>query len=384
MRPVHGKCLRTRVLACGVLALLLTSVPRIAAVQESEPSHKTAKKKTASAKKELTTKEARLDFIRRAQIWTPTNVAEMDLRAGPPGPGTFGPNEMVTCDYVDTKLPGTSRKFECAIHEGETVKVRYGQTNGKVEGAVIASRLLWALGFGADRLYPVTVTCRGCSADPWTKRARVPGQQVFGPAAIELKPEGHEMNSKDKGGWAWFELDLVDERAGGAPREQRDALKLLAVLMQHTDTKPEQERLICLPNGSTEGGGCDKPFMMLHDGGLTFGHANYLNLTTTGSVNFEAWAKTPVWRDAAACVGHLSRSATGTLGDPKISEAGRQFLADLLGQLTDRQLHDLFDVARVDLRSRKPNSSAPAATVDEWVAAFKQKRDEIVNHHCPS
>jgi hypothetical protein len=80
----------------------------------------------------------------------------------------------------------------------------------------------------------------------------------------------------------------------------------------------------------------------------------------------------------------MSQSYTGTLGDPKITEAGRKFLADLLVQLTDQQLRDLFDVARVDRRSRKPTSEEPAASVDEWVAAFKHKRDEIVNHRCPS
>lgn len=80
----------------------------------------------------------------------------------------------------------------------------------------------------------------------------------------------------------------------------------------------------------------------------------------------------------------MSKSNTGTLDDPKISEGGRQFLADLLVQLTDQQLHDLFDVARVDHRSRRPDSSEAPATVDEWVAAFKHKRDEIVTNRCRS
>jgi hypothetical protein len=343
------------------------------------------KKKTASPKKELTTKEARLAFIQKAQVWAATNVAAMDLKAGPQGSGAFQPNEMVACDYVEKKtLPGTSQKFDCAISEGDVVKVRYGERNGKVEGAVLASRLLWALGFGADRLYPVRVTCRGCSSDPWNSRERVPGEKLFDPAAIERKPAGHEMKSEQKGGWAWPELDLVDERQGGAPPAQRDALKLLAVFLQHTDNKQQNERLLCLPKGREAGATCDKPFMMLHDVGLTFGQANVFNRTSVGSVNFSEWSKTPVWKDAAACVGNLSKSATGTLDNPRIGEAGRQFLADLLVQLTDRQLHDLFEVARVDHRSRRPDSAEPPASVDEWVAAFKHKRDEIVAKRCPS
>jgi hypothetical protein len=343
------------------------------------------KKKTASPKKELTTKEARLAFIQKAQVWAATNVAAMDLKTGPQGSGAFQPNEMVACDYVEKKtLPGTSQKFDCAISEGDVVKVRYGERNGKVEGAVLASRLLWALGFGADRLYPVRVTCRGCSSDPWNSRDRVPGEKLFDPAAIERKPAGHEMKSEQKGGWAWPELDLVDERQGGAPPAQRDALKLLAVFLQHTDNKQQNERLLCLPKGREAGATCDKPFMMLHDVGLTFGQANRFNRTSVGSVNFSEWSKTPVWKDAAACVGNLSKSATGTLDNPRIGEAGRQFLADLLVQLTDRQLHDLFEVARVDHRSRRPDSAEPPASVDEWVAAFKHKRDEIVAKRCPS
>jgi hypothetical protein len=336
--------------------------------------------------KEKLTEQARLAAIAKAQVWTPTNVPAMDLRMGPQGPGAYQPDELVTCDYVDRKLKGTSLKFDCAVGPGDEVKVRYGELNGKVQGEVLATRLLWALGFGADAAYPVRVRCRGCSPDPWNDREAIRGVvQLFDPAVIERRPKGHALETAANVGWTWSELDFIDESQGGAPKAQRDALTLLAVFMQHTDTKPDQQRLLCLPGGLNDDGACDKPFMMLHDVGLTFGHANYFNRTPTGSVNFEQWSKTPIWRDAAACRGHLSKSMTGTLGDdPPISEAGRQFLANLLVQLTDRQLHDLFDVARVDRRSRKPNSSEPPASIDEWVSAFEQKRDEIVNTRCPS
>jgi len=326
-------------------------------------------------------KAAREASIRKAQVWAPANVAQMDLRAGPQGPGAFRPNELVTCGYVEKKLSGTTPKFECKVGDDE-LKVRYGKDNGEVHGSVIASRLLWALGFVADAVYPVRVTCRGCPADPWKEPARASGEHLFEPAVIERKAAGHEISKEYGGGWAWPELELVDEQQGGAPRAQRDALKLLAVFMQHTDTKAEQQRLLCL-DGLTAGGACGKPFMALHDVGVTFGQANRFNRGNVGSVNFVQWSKAPVWQgDAAACVGDLDKSNTGSLSDPKISEAGRKFLADLLVQLTDAQLHDLFDVARVELRSRRPGSDEPPATVDDWVAAFKHKVDEIVTNRC--
>src|SRR5213076_3139943 len=104
------------------------------------------------------------------------------------GPGSLLPNAMVACDYVEEHLSGHTRKFNCAVGTGDVVKVRYGVTNGHVQGAVLATRLLWALGFGADRVYPVRVTCRGCSSDPWNRRERTDGVHVFEPAAIERKP----------------------------------------------------------------------------------------------------------------------------------------------------------------------------------------------------
>ena len=319
---------------------------------------------------------ARLAFIRRAHVWTPTEVRAVNIREGPAGPGAFQPGELVVCDYVERRMSGSSRKFYCAIRPDDVVKVRYGRENGEVEGSVLATRLLWALGFAADRVYPVRVRCRGCSSDPWNDRHAADQVHEFDPAAIERPPRGHEMHSaKHKSGWAWPELDLVDEHAGGAPVAQRDALTLLAVLMQHTDTKPEQQRLLCPAGALTTNGECATPFLILHDVGVTFGRANTFNRAGTGSVNFEQWARTPVWRDRQACIGHLSESHTGTLGDPRISEAGRRFLSDLLLQLTDSQLRDLFDVARVEFRS--------AARVSDWVGAFKDKRNDIATNHCP-
>jgi hypothetical protein len=328
------------------------------------------------------TKEARLAFIRKAQVWKPTDIPNMDLRTGPDGAGTFQPNEMVTCNYAEAPKHGATRKFHCTLPDGNVVKVRYGERNGEVEGQVLATRLLWALGFAADRVYPVRVTCRGCSSDPWTVRGSRNDVHEFDPAVIERKPFGHEMwDDGEKSNWSWRELDLVDANQGGAPQEQRDALKLLAVFMQHTDTKSEQQRLLCVSDELTATGECSAPFLLLHDVGLTFGHANIFNHNSSGSVNLEAWSRTPIWRDPAACIGHLSKSHTGTLGDPRVSEAGREFLADLLVQLTDQQLRDLFEVARVDRRADS-SGNASGARVEDWVAAFKSKRNEIVTNHC--
>ena len=167
--------------------------------------------------------------------------------------------------------------------------------------------------------------------------------------------------------------------------KRRDALKLLAAMLQHTDSKPDQQRLMCLPGSEDEARGtCAKPFMMVNDLGLTFGRANFTNSNQRGSVNFKNWSGVRVWKDPDQCVAGVSKSFTGTLTNPRISEAGRKFLADLLVQLSDEQLRDMFETARVERRQPKGNRSWPEpASVPQWVEAFKRKRAEIVNVTCP-
>lgn len=321
--------------------------------------------------------ESRQALIARSKVWVHTDIPSMNLRVGPSGPGSFEPGTTISCDHSDKKLSGRSPKFVCLLPGGEELKVKYGGDNGEVYGEVAASRLLWALGFGADGMYSVRVICRGCPA-AIGGIARDNGDRIIDPAAVELKKPGEELADQ----WSWDELEKVNESAGGAPIAHRDALKLLAVLLQHSDSKPQQERLICLEGGEDR---CGQPLMMINDLGITFGRANTFNLNTPGSMSLIEWKKLPIWKDGARCVGNLSGSFTGTLKNPVISEAGRQFLASLLVQLSDEQLRDMFAAARVQLRPRSPRDGRSGfPTVDEWVAAFKQKRTEIVERRCAS
>lgn len=322
-------------------------------------------------------------LITRAQVWRATDVRRMDLRAGPRGGldlkarprGGFAPDASITCEYVKKKLTGATPKFACRLRDGREVKIKYGGDNGEVYAEVAATRLLWALGFGADAMYPVHVTCRRCPATLGGVK-QGDNEWFFERAAIELKMAGREVSDR----WSWAELDEVDERTGGAPRAQRDALKLLAVLMQHTDSKPEQQRILCIQEHAHR---CTVPLMMINDLGMTFGAANMFNDADIGSVNFAQWEKLSVWKDPTGCVGNLSGSKTGTLKYPEISEEGRRFLAALLLQLSDRQIASMFHVAHFDLRGHPPNYGEPiVGSIPQWVSAFKAKRAEIVGRRC--
>jgi len=334
----------------------------------------TAVASVASSTADYVSGDARRDLIRRAQVWSPTVIPTVDIRIGPQDGRGFQPEETVSCTYVRRAQSGNSPKFHCRLDDASVVKVKYGPDNAEVYAEVMATRLLWALGFAADAQYPVTVVCNGCTADPWMRPETRKGAGNFYPAMIERPFVGAVIETREDSGWSWPELDLVDEEEGGAPIAHRDALKLLAVLMQHSDNKPEQQRIVCLDGKRTD---CASPVLYLHDVGLTFGEANRFNRRSIGGVNLQKWSAAGIWKDRERCIGNLKKSATGTLTNPRISEAGRAFLASLLVQLTDQQLRDLFDVGRVVLR--EPNTS-----IDDWVQTFKRKRDDIVNHRCRS
>lgn len=329
------------------------------------------------------TPEERADYMRRARLWSATSIPSMDLRAGPQGQGAFAYDEKVACDYMAPTGPvsGTTPKFECALSPQDVVKVKYGRKNGEVYAEVAATRLFWALGFGADRMYPVEVTCRNCPIEPWwwSTEKRV-AERTYEIASIERRLPGKRIESKDGEGWRWAELDSIDVAAGGAPPAHRDALKLLMVFIQNSDSKPDNQRLTCPPDAvakDTAGNEtCARPFAYVQDLGYAFGEAT---LFDTSKNDLQAWEGEPIWKDPAQCVGNLKKSLVGTLKDPPITEGGRKFLADLLVQLSDKQLTDLFTAARVDRFHRHVERNLP---ISEWVRVFKKKRDEIVNHRC--
>jgi hypothetical protein len=328
------------------------------------------------------TPEERLDDIRRARVWSPTHVSSVDLKAGPSIPGAFPSNAWVDCHYKETKIGGASPKFVCETSPGHEVWVKYGRQNAEVFGQVLSSRLFWALGFAANPTYPVRVRCHGCPKDP-SHSPEVSGDVAeFDPAAIEKRLPGRAMETSHDSGWAWNELDDIGPKAAPGTRAQRDALKLLAAFVQHTDNKADNQLLFC-PKGEEVGPvACRRPVLMVADLGLTFGHAGLLS-RNIDSVSLDTWAEIPVWRDRARCEAQLKGSLTNTLSNPVIGEAGRAFLARLLVQLTDVQVRDLFETARVSLRSSDPGEHGAGGRVDMWVKAFKAKRAQIVDQRCP-
>jgi len=355
--------------------------------------------------------EQRLEYIRRARVLEPTDVSAQDLYRGPVGRLAFAVDEEVSCDFVPTPMSGWSPKFSCRLEDGTIVKVKYddGGPYKEVFGEVLGTRLFSALGFYADRMLPVHMTCRGCPKHPFEfvdqrKKLRLNdkgeiasfppdaelGTYRFELATVEEKLDSESIQTKAKQGWSWKLLDRVDETLGGASKAEIDAFKLLNAFVQNSDNKAIQNRLVCprtaLAIDETGGVTCRRPVMFVADLGSVFGHGGF----TTGNaarVDYEGWKSRKVWRNEKSCkarlvsVGGIFRSST--LHDPVISEEGRALLSDLLLKLSDAQIADLFRVSRIEQLHQKVKDGHDGereVTIDDWVELFKQKRSEITDH----
>ena len=79
--------------------------------------------------------------------------------------------------------------------DGTTIRVKYsdGSKDGNREifSAVVAAKLLWALGFVSDPIYPITLDCRDCPANPMSGDGAT--RQTLVPRNIPTRgePSGH-------------------------------------------------------------------------------------------------------------------------------------------------------------------------------------------------
>jgi hypothetical protein len=326
----------------------------------------------------VVTRDARHQTLRRAKVWQApaVPVAEAELRSN--APGFVDEAEELTCRFLAERSSGMTAKFHCVLPDGRRIKVKYGVANAERATEVAATRLLSALGFGADHMYVVArVRCRGCPIFPYPRFPLLdalrsdPGQvRTFDDVVVELPLEGRAVEEATLSGWGFDELKHLDPAVGGATRAEVDAFRLMAVFLQNWDLKYPNQRLVCLPGGEPQAPDepCTRPLAIMHDLGASFG---------PWRLDVEAWEKKPFWKDRARClVGMADLPFQGaSFPDVEIGEGGRRLLSGLLGELGPEQLADLFEGAGVSrFRVHRPESNAD---VSRWVSAFQARVAQV-------
>lgn len=358
----------------GTVVVVAVTVMAIRATEQPAPEVE------AKAKKKVVTQQERDDALARAAVWRQPEVA---ISLANLGPAADQP-QSIACRFILDAVGGTSPKFDCALDSGERVRVKYGSTP-EIPSEIASTRLLHALGFGTDNVMVVeNVRCFGCPKEPfltmkavdltkaeglYSKLVNYDTFEDFPWALVERKHPARPIETDEVEGWAFHELNRIDEGKGGAPRAHVDALRLLAVFIAHWDNKPENQRLVCLSQEDWPAGGrCEKPFAMMQDLGGDFGPKK---------VDFRGWEAAPIWGDRATCLATMaSLPYEGATFEPvQVTEAGRRHLATLLQQLSDDQIAALFKGARFD--KKKSFLTAHAKPIADWVRVFKAKVRQI-------
>ena len=333
------------------------------------------------------------DALARARVWRePAEpIGRVDFTRNPGDADPLDPTQPISCKFLPRATRGTTPKFDCILPGGEVVKVKYGATE-EVHAEVAASRLLAALGFGADHMDLVPrLRCFGCPISPfrvyqalelarmdgaYTRRIDFTHYRDFEWPAVERRFKAASIDTPAVKGWGFYELDNVDPARGGSSRAHVDALRLMAVFLHHWDNKAENQRLVCLSEPKSDGNGpCGKPFAFLQDLGSSFGPYK---------VNLERWSTRRVWSDPATCELDMKDMpfAGATFVTVRITEEGRRFLAGQLRQLSETQIHTLFTAARFPEYHWRWDAGAD---VTNWVRAFQHKVREIADREpCPS
>jgi hypothetical protein len=215
--PASKMVLRVRGAAFGQLTLLalllaciLGGVARAQATGGDDSDQK-VKKVFYSAKD-------RLDAMHAAALYQPKTVPEADVMQGPKQSKKqfqLHYNDKVICDFATPgmKMGGKTPKFACKITriestngevqtvtdgmDEEPVKVKFGADDNEVYAEIVATRLMWTLGYYADSWFPVRVECHGCPENPISGSGST-GTRMFDPATIVRKYPGHKMYENGK------------------------------------------------------------------------------------------------------------------------------------------------------------------------------------------
>lgn len=381
--------------------------------------------------------EAYGEYLSHARIWhDPGPLTPADLRNGPAAPlpnaiAQARAGRPLECRFGTRgqDMGGRTRKFLCTALDGQPLRIKYFErgedANREVFAEVAATRLLWALGFDADAVFPVTVVCLDCPEDPWTGKG--PRQRREFVASYEAHYEGTTIAPlpDPDHGWTFGELETaIAKLPPGELRARQqvhfDALSLAAVFIQHGDRKRAQQRLVCRGDVDMSRGDIrdaalpeqrgvlttlferpDAPtcsgvtVATLQDVGATFGGAGKTTNKVRAKMHLASWAQHTVFDPTTApgVAGCRARIAvSGAAGDdaradPIIGEAGRQLLAQQLRRFTPEMVRTLFELARVDQMDERHEwhdraSGRTYTGIDAWVAVFLDKAAQIDRRRC--
>jgi hypothetical protein len=253
---------------------------------------------------------------RRPILWEPVDISKRDLYHGPGGAAAAP--DINRIKYIRKQSGGHQKKYRVEDATGRTWVAKLG-SEARPETAAV--RLLWALGYKTEINYLVP-------------RVTIPTKGTFTNVRFELRPD----NIERIGNWKWKSNPFLGTN-------ELQGLKILQVLMTNWDVVDIQNQIL---EADTAGG--PRQYYIISDLGATFGKYGNNNLPIfyrlgrkTGSPRHYSRASFIKGVKNGRLEFAVKGKNRGIYKDIMI-EHGR-WLADLLLQLSDRQILDAFRAA---------------------------------------
>lgn len=281
-------------------------------------------------------------------LWEPIGVAEQDTFLGPGGEAMKPDISSVT--FVEEVTGGYSKKYKIKDAAGRTWVAK---VSDEAQSETAAVRLLSALGYKTDINYLVpTLT--------------IPGKGTFTNVRLEARPD----NIKRAGTWSWKKNPFKNTR-------EFQGLKIMMSFLNNWDMK-EANNVILVDGGTS--------YYAISDLGVSFGKTGSNGLPIFWRVGRsrnmpEEYAESDFVKKVndGKITFAFNGKNDGSLGDVTVADG--RWLADLLLQLSDKQIEDAFRAANysdadVQTLSRSVKARIRAldlATANARIADPKQK-----------
>jgi hypothetical protein len=217
--------------------------------------------------------------------------------------------------FLKEEKGGYSKKFRVRDAAGQEWVAKIGKESQSETAAV---RLLWGIGYLTEVNY-------------LAPKVTIPGKGTFNNVRFEARPDGWKRTEA----WKWGRNPFV-----GTPEFQ--GLKVMMALISNWDIKDSNNQIVFIDDGSKE------LRYIISDLGATFGHASTTPLFwrfTRSRNDPKTYAQAEFLQKVKGdhVVLHYGGKNRGLFKNVTVQDA--VWVADLMSQLSDRQIQDAFRAA---------------------------------------
>jgi hypothetical protein len=246
-------------------------------------------------------------------LWKqPSNISSRDLFEGPGGAAMRPDLRQLT--FLKQETGGYSKKYRVRDASGHEWVAKVGK---EAQPETAAVRLLWGIGYLTEVNYLVP-------------RVTIPGKGTFTNVRFEARPDEWKRVEE----WKWGRNPFV-----GTPEFQ--GLKIMMALINNWDIKDSNNQIVFVKDSN-------ESRYIISDLGATFGHASTTPLFwrfTRSRNNPDNYSHAEFLEKVKGnrVVLHYGGKNRGLFKNITVQDAN--WIADLLSQLSDRQIRDAFRAA---------------------------------------